>query len=663
MAHEEPKLKNVSVASSLVQQPPIDVWTTREKLILATNVKGGGDRNWNAVVRKHQNVDVENRPSNWFTTKFCAQQCRVLLDEVEVPKRSTKSRKDNLEKRPDEQVSTTAIDIVVRNLTSQHINELTSKITGEITEFCDLFKNFETLKSGKYDSKFFDQMCDYYKEYKQKKKIDEEEYKKWLIGREEKIAKMSRTSKKNIKPAQPAPQKKLAVEPILVVEEAKPIIEENVSNLKPNVEKTSNSIEDSSTNILQSSSNLSPTKLSSRPSTNTIEDKNIQPIVSNDKDDDSKQEVAIEVDEEVSRVVTPSNSDSMDSNASALVESENKVEMPVNSEATTLDDMSVEQENSNDTIEETFENIDDKPNSEDKQKTDITLEDVSRLLAQELPAGEPLSNTKTSEKTFEEVDNHIEPTIKDEDENTISILDEKDAILNVNNDVSSYEKAKRKRKSKTPNVTPIQTRSTRSQSSIKSEETKEMIVKVDSTKQFVKKSLNSADEGSADNTISEESNDGKSSTNDSFQKDDIETKKWKLTARNILKNIKNILSAAPFFKPVAEELYQHVVHREMNLDLIKKRIENGEIKNMLELKRDFLLISSNAIMFNHYDNHIYKAAKEFGNEIVQYLEDEQKPTRSRKRSSKSPKTRAIPKRRKTRGSITFESKSASKKKN
>lgn len=74
-----------------LKRVPLDKWSVREQLCLASAVECSGDQNWMSVSRALKVLATGNRPSDWFSQKFCAAQYGKLLENVETPKRKKRS--------------------------------------------------------------------------------------------------------------------------------------------------------------------------------------------------------------------------------------------------------------------------------------------------------------------------------------------------------------------------------------------------------------------------------------------------------------------------------------------------------------------------------------------------------------------------------------------
>lgn len=76
--------------------------------------------------------------------------------------------------------------------------------------------------------------------------------------------------------------------------------------------------------------------------------------------------------------------------------------------------------------------------------------------------------------------------------------------------------------------------------------------------------------------------------------------------------------------PVTDEIarsYSTCVKQPMDLQRVRKRIENGEISDSNSLQRDLLLIFQNAMMYNSSKTDIYRMAFEMQRDVNQQVAD------------------------------------------
>ncbi|ESN96827.1 hypothetical protein HELRODRAFT_193378 [Helobdella robusta] len=114
-----------------------DVWSTREKLSLASAVMRSGDQNWVSVSRSIRPFLEPGRCSDWFSQINCARQYEELLDKVETPKR----------KRGEKDVERPG-DVIVKKLTAERIEELKVLIQQQAEKYRTLKNELEKIKSG-----------------------------------------------------------------------------------------------------------------------------------------------------------------------------------------------------------------------------------------------------------------------------------------------------------------------------------------------------------------------------------------------------------------------------------------------------------------------------------------------------------------------------------
>ncbi|CAG2100552.1 unnamed protein product [Medioppia subpectinata] len=172
---------------------PIDEWSTREKLCLASSVLKSGDQNWSSVSRPLKSFCEPNRPSDWFHQKYCAIQYHDLLEkiETETPKRKRSERGEE-----------TPQTIIVRNLTKQRIEELRNKTQMEREMIMKVKHDLQALRDKQMSDKRIQELCLEIKDKELKDKEREVEHKKWLEERNVKISQMTR---KGTFPTRPKP--------------------------------------------------------------------------------------------------------------------------------------------------------------------------------------------------------------------------------------------------------------------------------------------------------------------------------------------------------------------------------------------------------------------------------------------------------------------------
>ncbi|XP_060600673.1 bromodomain-containing protein 8-like [Ruditapes philippinarum] len=125
---------------------PLDKWSTRERLSLASSVKKSGDQNWVSVSRAIKPFIESVRPPDWFSQKNCALQYADLLEKAETPKRKRGEKGER-------EVVETPANQIVRKLTIERIEELKVVIQDEQQRYKKLKKEVEAIRLGKCDGK------------------------------------------------------------------------------------------------------------------------------------------------------------------------------------------------------------------------------------------------------------------------------------------------------------------------------------------------------------------------------------------------------------------------------------------------------------------------------------------------------------------------------
>lgn len=124
-----------------IKREPLDKWSIREQLCLASAVARSGDQNWMSVSRSLKPFGDSNRPPDWFHQKNCAAQYGALLENVETPKRKKRTS------GPEAAIETPAENIL-RKLKAERLIELQKLIQEEKAEYYKLQEDMALLQSG-----------------------------------------------------------------------------------------------------------------------------------------------------------------------------------------------------------------------------------------------------------------------------------------------------------------------------------------------------------------------------------------------------------------------------------------------------------------------------------------------------------------------------------
>ncbi|XP_021921058.1 bromodomain-containing protein 8 [Zootermopsis nevadensis] len=175
---------------------PIDTWSIKEKLCLASAVLRSGDQNWMSVSRALRLFGEPGRPVDWFSQKSCALQYGNLLENVDTPK-----RKKRTDKSGSEHVETPG-EAIVRNLTHERISELKRLLQEERAMYLKMKEEVAQIKAGQVDDKL-GEMCQQIEVEEKQKDRDAEAHKQWLQERQEKKIELERAWKPPVTAASP----------------------------------------------------------------------------------------------------------------------------------------------------------------------------------------------------------------------------------------------------------------------------------------------------------------------------------------------------------------------------------------------------------------------------------------------------------------------------
>lgn len=173
MPGDEPCSALLDLSEYRLKQTATDIWSTRERLCLASSVLRSGDQNWVSVSRAIRPFGESNRPNDWFSQKNCALQYADLLEKVESPKR----------KRGDRGELDTPGALIVRKLTLERIDELKKLIQDEQQRHKKFRRDIELLRSGQIDDRLEELLKQIQDEHRANE-IAEQELQKWFKERE-----------------------------------------------------------------------------------------------------------------------------------------------------------------------------------------------------------------------------------------------------------------------------------------------------------------------------------------------------------------------------------------------------------------------------------------------------------------------------------------------
>ncbi|XP_073815542.1 bromodomain containing 8 [Musca autumnalis] len=137
-----------------MNRTPLDKWSTREQLALASAVLSSGDQNWMSVSRTLKVLcgsskdNLSARPGDWFSQKNCAVQYGHLLEDVETPKRKKRTSESSLSASSPVEAPTEAI---VRRLTEERMQEIKMELRKQQEEYASIVAEIKALQCGRLD--------------------------------------------------------------------------------------------------------------------------------------------------------------------------------------------------------------------------------------------------------------------------------------------------------------------------------------------------------------------------------------------------------------------------------------------------------------------------------------------------------------------------------
>lgn len=164
-----------------LKRVPLDSWSIREKLSLASVVACSGDQNWMTVSRALKGLCGGDRPSDWFSQKSCAAQYGKLLENVATPKRKKRSEKDNSQTV----VVETPAELILRDLRQERMDELDNLISKDADQHKQTKDEILEIQSKKVEIERLKELWAQIKQEQKKRQKEQLERKQWLEEREE----------------------------------------------------------------------------------------------------------------------------------------------------------------------------------------------------------------------------------------------------------------------------------------------------------------------------------------------------------------------------------------------------------------------------------------------------------------------------------------------
>lgn len=170
-----------------LKRVPLDKWSIREQLCLASAVACSGDQNWMSVSRTLKMLCGGSRPSDWFSQKSCAAQFGKLLENVETPKRKKRTEKDNAQTSVE-----TPSESILRKLTHERMAELNKLIQDEQKDYTKTKDEILSIQSNTSDEAKLREMWTQIDLEKKQREKEQLHHAQWLKEREERKIELER---------------------------------------------------------------------------------------------------------------------------------------------------------------------------------------------------------------------------------------------------------------------------------------------------------------------------------------------------------------------------------------------------------------------------------------------------------------------------------------
>lgn len=143
-----------------LSRTPLDTWSKREQLCLASAVSCSGDQNWITVSRTlkavcgngngngngNSNSNINNRPADWYSQKNCAVQYGNLLESVEATKRKKRSSESSAGVSSPATVETPT-ELLLRRLTEERLAEIKAQMRSDQETYRRIQREIDALQS------------------------------------------------------------------------------------------------------------------------------------------------------------------------------------------------------------------------------------------------------------------------------------------------------------------------------------------------------------------------------------------------------------------------------------------------------------------------------------------------------------------------------------
>ncbi|KAM8705288.1 hypothetical protein ACLKA7_009710 [Drosophila subpalustris] len=159
-----------------MSRSPLDTWSKREQLCLASAVTCSGDQNWITVSRTLKSVcgNGNTRPADWYSQKNCAVQYGHLLETVETTKRKKRTNESSAGfSSPSTVAVETPTEILLRRLTEERMLEIKAQMRRDQELYSKVQREIESLQSDMMSEQQLQQMWLEIEKEQETKRIDE----------------------------------------------------------------------------------------------------------------------------------------------------------------------------------------------------------------------------------------------------------------------------------------------------------------------------------------------------------------------------------------------------------------------------------------------------------------------------------------------------------
>jgi len=670
-----------------LKQTPIDTWSLKEHLTLASAVLKNGDQNWVSVSRTMKQLGEGGRPSDWFKDKNCALQYNLLLEKADIPTRKRGEKADSSE---------TPAQRIVNQLAQERIAELKIILEKERLEILKLEEQTQLLSSDDTSEEQLEEVMKEVEAEEAEEDAKEQQAVAWLQSREEKKMAIQAALKSGVHRArfgvkqapglsqsqseQSGSEQDSAVEsPIVdsVDSDSQQVDVESLASTQPaptsfsglSTPVTSQSPAESPTtttsplltSLLQSPtrptgsvtspikcaaiSNLaqklaSPTlPFSSSPTTASLPPALLDIAVAqtsestlslNKTDDVDLKETLIDLDELLKKELEGVEKDVPEEVVKEpVVEAEpEKEEKKVVEKA---EEPKIEPEEKSSEILEVVSNKE----KEEKEEKEDEMFDSDKLLSRRV--GRPRKTTETETKTKPIIEEDQKVSKKKEKDDV-----EKPKITKPGSPRSRQASPSPEVKTRSGSREPPTKRSNSGQEQIGKKIEQPITKKVEPSQ--TKKLEQTPVKKPAPAPVPVEPPVESAPASPEVTAEEIERQVWKKSILAVLGRIMQHKHAHLFNSPVSEAVapeYRDLVYRPMDLGSIKKNIESGHIDSTEGMLRDINLVFLNAIMYNSSETEIYALTISMQSDANRMVEEFQTgklesplalPTRQRGRS-------------------------------